>query len=100
METEILKSSCCSSETIPPDLEAAKNSGSLWRAYACYICKKCGQPCEVVKSEAYLQQQIKETESILGKIKIYQDQYEITLRKIEDYLANENLQKLHNLKQQ
>lgn len=41
-------SDCCKSEMIPPDWETADRSGSLWRAYACYICKKCGKPCEVV----------------------------------------------------
>lgn len=39
-------SSCCSFAMIPPDLEMAERMGSLWRAYACYICKKCGKVCE------------------------------------------------------
>ena len=43
-------SRCCnSSDLIEPDWEAAEEAGSLWRAYACYICKKCGKACEVVE---------------------------------------------------
>lgn len=56
MENEILKSSCSNYEVIPPDWERAEKSGSLWRAYVCYICKKCGQPCEVNKIENNLKQ--------------------------------------------
>lgn len=41
-------SNCCGSSMIPPDLLQAEEMGSLWRAYACYICKKCGCPCEPV----------------------------------------------------
>ena len=41
-------SGCCSSKMIPPDWDMAEQMGSLWRAYACYICKKCGKPCEPV----------------------------------------------------
>lgn len=41
-------SSCCSSEMILPDWNMAEQMGSLWRAYACYICKKCGKVCEPV----------------------------------------------------
>jgi hypothetical protein len=41
-------SGCCSSEMIPPDWDMVEQIGSLWRAYACYICKKCGKPCEPV----------------------------------------------------
>ena len=41
-------SGCCSSEIIPPDWDMAEKMGSLWGAYACYICKKCGKVCEPV----------------------------------------------------
>ena len=41
-------SDCCNSDMIPPDWEMAEKSGSLWRAYACYICNKCGKVCEPV----------------------------------------------------
>lgn len=40
-------SKCCNSETIPPDWEMAEQMGSLWRAYVHYICKDCGNICEV-----------------------------------------------------
>ncbi len=36
---------------IPPDWEMADMMGSMWRAYACYICKKCGKVCEPIKEE-------------------------------------------------
>jgi len=39
-------SNCCNYEMIPPDWDMAEEMGSLWRAYACYICKKCHKPCE------------------------------------------------------
>lgn len=39
---------CCSADTIPPDWEMVERMGSLWRAYACHICKKCNKVCEVV----------------------------------------------------
>lgn len=38
-------SKCCGSEMIPPDLEAAEGAGSLYSAFLCHICKKCGKPC-------------------------------------------------------
>ena len=41
-------SGCCSSEMIPPDWDMAEQMGSLWRAYACYICKKCGKACKPI----------------------------------------------------
>ncbi len=44
-------SNCCKSEMIPPDWEMADMMGSMWRAYACYICKKCGKVCEPIKEE-------------------------------------------------
>jgi len=39
-------SDCCYSEMIPPDWDMAEKMGSMWRAYACYICKNCGKICE------------------------------------------------------
>lgn len=41
-------SDCCKSDMIPPDLDAAENAGSLYRAHLCYICKKCGKVCEPI----------------------------------------------------
>ena len=41
-------SACCSSEMIPPDWDMVEQMGSLWKAYACYICKECGKVCEPV----------------------------------------------------
>ena len=38
---------CCGSSVIEPDWEMAEKAGSLWRAFACYICKRCGKECEV-----------------------------------------------------
>jgi len=47
---KLLVSRCCNSkDLIEPDWDAADEAGSLWRAYACYICKRCGKACEVVK---------------------------------------------------
>lgn len=49
-DAKLLVSSCCSSsDMIEPDWEAAEGAGSLWRAYACYICRKCGKACDVVE---------------------------------------------------
>jgi len=45
---EIEVSNCCKYKMIPPDWEMADKAGSLWRAYACYICKKCGNACEPI----------------------------------------------------
>ncbi len=45
-EDENLVSQCCKSTMIPPDWEMADRMGSLWRAYACYICRDCGKACE------------------------------------------------------
>jgi hypothetical protein len=45
-----LVSSCCSSANmIEPDWEMADEAGSLWRAYACYICRECGKACDTVE---------------------------------------------------
>lgn len=45
-------SKCCnSSDMIEPDWDMAEEVGSMWRAYACYICKTCGKSCEVIESE-------------------------------------------------
>lgn len=44
-------SDCCNSEMIPPDFEAADNAGSLYRAFLCYICKKCGKVCEPIEKQ-------------------------------------------------
>lgn len=41
-------SNCCGAEMIPPDWEKAENSGSMWRAYVCYICELCHKACEPV----------------------------------------------------
>ena len=47
-DAKLLVSRCCnSSDLIEPDWEAAEEAGSLWRAYACYICKRCGKACDV-----------------------------------------------------
>lgn len=92
METENLKSDCCNSDMIPPDEEMMETAGSLWRAYACYICVRCGNACEAVKAKdqsTNLKKQIEEATSIIEKIKIYQDAYEIVLRNIENILAEE-----------
>jgi hypothetical protein len=49
-DAKLLVSSCCSSsDMIEPDLEAAEEAGSLWRAYACYICRKCGKACDTIE---------------------------------------------------
>lgn len=49
-DEKMLISRCCnSSNLIEPDLEAAEEAGSLWQAYACYICKDCGKACQVDK---------------------------------------------------
>lgn len=44
---DIGKSICCNFETIPPDWKMAEKMGSLYAAYACHICKKCGNACEI-----------------------------------------------------
>ena len=44
----MIKSKCCNSiELIEPDWDKAEEMGSMWRAYVCYICKKCGKVCDV-----------------------------------------------------
>lgn len=48
---KIIVSGCCNYIMIPPDWEAAEKAGSMWRAYACYICKKCGKPCEAIEKK-------------------------------------------------
>ncbi len=44
-------SDCCNSEMIPPDWEMADKMGSMWRAWVCYICKKCGNVCNPIENE-------------------------------------------------
>ena len=44
MQTEV--SDCCNAKMIPPDWDMVDKMGSLGRAYACCICKKCGKPCK------------------------------------------------------
>lgn len=49
-DAKLLVSSCCSSsDMIEPDWEMAEEAGSLWRAYACYICRKCGKACDTIE---------------------------------------------------
>ena len=43
--TARIVSDCCSYDMLEPDWDMAENAGSLWRAYVCYICKKCEKPC-------------------------------------------------------
>ena len=45
-ENLIPVSDCCSAEMIPPDLDMEEQMGSMYRAAACYICKKCNKVCE------------------------------------------------------
>lgn len=45
-----MKSKCCNSDTIPPDWDMANKMGSLWKAYASYICKKCNKICKVYEN--------------------------------------------------
>lgn len=40
------QSNCCGADMIPPDWEEAESAGSLWQAYAVYICKACHKACE------------------------------------------------------
>jgi len=44
-------SDCCKSDMIPPDWEMAERMGSLWMAYAVYICKGCGKVCNAVNEQ-------------------------------------------------
>jgi hypothetical protein len=44
-------SNCCKSEIIPPDLDSAEQAGSLYSAFLCYICTKCGKPCEPINDK-------------------------------------------------
>jgi hypothetical protein len=41
-------SGCCKAGMIPPDWDAVEEAGSLWPAYASYICKSCGKQCEPI----------------------------------------------------
>ena len=41
-------SNCCGAEMIPPQKEGTYPP-SMWRAYTCYICNECEQPCEPKK---------------------------------------------------
>jgi hypothetical protein len=43
--TSGLVSHCCKGDMIPPDYEEAETMGSLWGAYAYYICKTCHNVC-------------------------------------------------------
>jgi len=54
MRKKVLVSKCClTDDMIPPDDEMIDSgkAGSLWRAYACYICRKCGKACDTVEVE-------------------------------------------------
>lgn len=52
-EKKLLVSKCClSPDMIEPDWEMAERAGSMWRAYACYICRKCGEACYTVEIDA------------------------------------------------
>ena len=44
-------SDCCNAEMIPPDLNLAEESGSLYKAFICYICTKCGKPCDPINDK-------------------------------------------------
>lgn len=48
-------SDCCGAKMIPPDFEIAKQAGSLWKAWACYICKKCGKSCKPITINPFSQ---------------------------------------------
>ena len=50
-DTPQLVSDCCKADMIPPDWDAMEEAGSLWRAYAYYICKKCSKACKPVPHE-------------------------------------------------
>lgn len=43
-------SDCCGSDMIPPD--HLEQYGSLWRAWACYICRKCKKPCKAMINDS------------------------------------------------
>jgi hypothetical protein len=48
-----LVSACCgTTDMIPPEDDFEKY-GSMWRAYACYICRKCGKTCDTVEHSDY-----------------------------------------------
>jgi len=48
-ETPIVSNCCGTSDMIPPTSEEEiESAGSNWRAFACYICRKCGKACEAV----------------------------------------------------
>ncbi len=48
----MIQSKCCNTtELIEPDWDMAEKMGSMWRAYACYICKKCGKACDIIQTE-------------------------------------------------
>ena len=47
---KVLVSDCCKTpDLIEPDWDMAEEMGSMWRAYVCYICKKCENSCDVVE---------------------------------------------------
>lgn len=51
---ENLVSDCCGHSMIPPASdEEIEMAGSMWRAYASYICKKCSKACGPVPLEEY-----------------------------------------------
>lgn len=50
MKGDNIRSKCCNFKVIPPaSEEEIEKAGSMWRAWACYICKKCGKACETKK---------------------------------------------------
>lgn len=45
---------CCGFSMIPPaSEEELERAGSMWGAYACYICRKCGEVCEPINKSQY-----------------------------------------------
>ena len=51
-QTTVIVSDCCKSKQViePESDEDVETMGSLWAAYACYICKQCGKACNMVES--------------------------------------------------
>ncbi len=48
-EDKDMVSKCCCSDMLEPDWEMAENSGSMWRAYSCYVCHKCNKACTPIE---------------------------------------------------
>ena len=48
-------SNCCCSDMVEPDWDMAEQLGSMWRAYVNYICKGCGQVCEAIERDDYVE---------------------------------------------